>query len=206
IISNAARLTARRSCGTCGRCVPLVICRSAVMLAISTGALLLAYSKCRTWPGCTTSKTPWHMMTFSCRGIRPIRSRISCGVLILCLMRWVSDSSMSSRPLSSQIIEPGLRGSRDRLRIPQRRVLPTLNVPQHHLHPVLEAQFGLPAQHGDDLADIRKGAVGFPRTLRQIDYLAAEEPDKLVDRPRIPGADVEPVAGVLGLGRGEEGL
>src|ERR1700731_1771116 len=125
------------------------------------------------------------MMTCSRRGIGPIRSRISCGVLILCLMRWVSDSSMSPHPLSSQIIEPGLRGPRDRPRIPQRRLFPAVDVPQHHLHTLLEADLGLPAQHCDDLADVRECAVRFPRTLGHVNYLAAEELDKLLDRSRI---------------------
>src|SRR6266700_4907844 len=72
-----------------------------------------------------------------------------------------------------------------------------MDVPQHHLHPLLEAHLGLPAQLGDDLADIRERAVRLPRTLGHVDYPAAEELDKLVDRPRISCAHVESVPGVL---------
>src|SRR6266536_2047982 len=113
---------------------------------------------------------------------------------------------MLSRPLLPQIIEPGLGGLRNRLWIPERRVFPAVDVLQHDLHPLLEAHFGLPAEHGYDLADVRKRAVRLPRTLGHIDYLAAEELHKLFDGSRIARAQIEAVAGVLGLRRGEEGL
>ena len=37
------------------------------------------------WPGCTTSKVPWHMMTLRLRGRGPMAATSSSIVLILCL-------------------------------------------------------------------------------------------------------------------------
>src|SRR5436190_9427504 len=113
------------------------MCRSAVMLATRMSALVLAYSRWRTWPGCTTSNTPWHMMTFFLRGGLPSSARSSSTVLILWRYFSVSDES-TCLPLS-QVLEPGLGGLGDGIGVPQRSVAPIVDVGEDAGDAFLEA-------------------------------------------------------------------
>src|SRR5258706_9575567 len=159
------------------------MCRSAVMLATSSSALVFAYSRCRTCPGCTTSNTLWHMITLFARGRGPRICRSSSAVLILCRYFSVSDESMALA--LAEVMEPGPRGLGDRLRIPERGAFPVVDVRDDLRDPFLEAHFGLPAKLGRDLADVRVGALGFAGPLRNVDFLAAQELDQAVGRLRI---------------------
>src|ERR1700730_14044090 len=116
------------------------MCLSAVVLATSRSALLLAYSKCRTCPGCTTSNTPWHMITRFSRGGGPMIARNSSGVLILCRYRSINEtiSGLLLNFFFAEIAEPGFCRLGNRCRVPQRSLAPALDIGEHALHAVRE--------------------------------------------------------------------
>src|SRR2546428_9802781 len=124
---------------------------SAVTLATRRSAFSFAYMRWRRWPGCTMSKTPWHMITVFARGRVPMTWASSSRVLIL----WRNMGRLLRR--RRQVGEPGFRRGRDRLGCPQRCPAPVVEVPQHRRHPFLEGHDGLPAETARDLADVGPG-------------------------------------------------
>ena len=106
----------------------------------------------------------------------------------------------------ARALEPARRRLRDRGRFPQRRVAPVIDLRDDAGDALLETDLLAPAEIAADLADVGEGAVGFARTLRDIDDVAAEKLDQPVDRLRIASPEVPHFAGLVGLGRAQEGL
>src|ERR1700689_1586802 len=101
------------------------------------------------------------MMTLRWRGGGPMIAAISAADFILCLKWLPSDSTVSGLP--PQILEPCLGRDRDRLRIPQRRVAPQFDILHHAMYTLIERDYGLPSEIALNFADVRPGAVRFPR-------------------------------------------
>src|SRR5258708_5320440 len=72
---------------------------SEVRLATRMSPLVLAYMRWRIWPGCTTSKAPWHMITRRLRGRGPMRALSSSAVLIF--RRYLA-SAIAGRPAHAE--------------------------------------------------------------------------------------------------------
>src|ERR1700687_3835526 len=107
--------------------------------------------------------------------------------------------------LLPEVLEPGLRGLGDRLRIPERGVFPVVDISDDPCDPFLEAHRGLPAELGRDLADVGVGTLGFAGTFRNMDFFTAEELDQAIHRLRVARAEVPDAPGRAGLRGREEG-
>src|SRR5271157_1619277 len=127
------------------------------------------------------------MITLRLRGRSPTSCATCSADLILCWYRSPKVSTTSALP--AQILEPGLGGTRDRLRIPQRRVAPMLDVRHHAAHALRERHHGLPAEIALNSADVRPGAIGLAGALRNIHHVAPQKLDQAVDALRIAGAE-----------------
>src|SRR5262245_8116265 len=119
------------------------------------------------------------MIAFRLRGRGPIASRTSSAVLTLWENRCRLAASMSV-PLRREVIEPGLGRLGDRFRVPERGVLPVVDVGDDPRHAFLEAYLGLPAELGRDPADVGPGALGLARALGNIGLLAPEQLDQAI--------------------------
>src|SRR5690242_17522901 len=128
------------------------------------------------WPGCTRSNTPWHMMTFLSRGRAPTAAHSSS--TLLTLRRYPPATGCSITPLRSHQpylagpddFEQGFCRLLDRGRIPQRGILPFVDLGHHARHPGLERDARLPFQIPGDLADIGEGFVRLAGTLGDVHH------------------------------------
>src|ERR1051326_180431 len=195
---------ARRSCGTNGRNSALVMCASLVMLATRMSALLLAYMRCRMWPGWTRSNAPWHMITFFWRGGRPMVASKSSRVLILrrkSLWTEGDDIGLSSFGKHG---EPGLGGRLDRNGVPNGSVTPVLDIIEHQGDPLIEAYFSLPAEVAANLGGVRPRAIGFARPFRYVGNWPVQQFDWVVDGLRVARAEVVDLVRVIGFSSHEK--
>src|SRR5258708_7219536 len=124
-------------------------------------------------PGCTTSNTPWHIMTFLARGRGPTSPTSSSKVLILWLRKFRLASSMDVS--LCHIFEPDLAGLRNRLRIPQWRFAPIINLAKNLFHAILKANAWAPIQIAGNGGDVCIRDVRFARSFRNVDDLAAKQ-------------------------------
>src|SRR5258708_36501292 len=104
------------------------------------------------------------MTTILSRGRPPIAEQSSSTVTTLC--RYLIESSFLV-PLS-KMIKPGLGRLRDRRGIPERSVLPHLDLRHHALHALLEGDDGSPTEFPRNQRDIGPGRVGLAGTLRNV--------------------------------------
>src|ERR1700681_4469285 len=125
------------------------------------------------WPGCTTSKTPWHIITFFPRGRGPTMVISSPTVLTLWLRNLRLASSMNVSPC--HILEPDLAGLRDRLGIPQRCLAPVIDLLEYVAHALFETNLGAPSKVAGDSGDICMRNIGFARSFRNMDDFTAEQ-------------------------------
>src|SRR6516225_4862574 len=112
--------------------------------------------------------------------------------------------SSSVNGFSSEIAEPCFSSTRDGCWIPQRRVLPALDLLKHILDAVLEIDLRRPAQLSLDFIDIRESAVRLARPFRHVDDFATQNGHQTIDRLRLAGANIKSFADDLGLCRLEE--
>src|ERR1700733_5999568 len=96
---------------------------------------------------------------------------------------------MASRPFS-KVLKPRLRSDCDRLRIPQRRITPQLDILHHASDALVECYYRLPAKIALYLADVRPSTIRFSRSLRNVNDWSLEQVDKPVDTLRIAGAEI----------------
>ena len=89
----------------------------------------------------------------------------------------------------------------DARRRPDRRVAPIVDVLQHHLHAIGEADLGLPAEVALNLGNVGPGAIRFPRTFRDLHGgRRSQKPHQLVDADRPPAPNVVDFADFVTLG------
>src|SRR6185437_16843669 len=108
-------------------------------------------------------------------------------------------------PSGTEMVEPGLGRPRDRIRIPERRVAPIVDLGRHSGHPLGERHHRPPAELRPDLADIRPGTIRLAGTLRYVDDLAADQFDQAVHGLRIAGAEIPYLPDMRRLGRRQKG-
>src|SRR3977135_1969688 len=92
--------------------------------------------------------------------------------------------------LRAQILEPGFRRFVDRIRIPEGRAAPGVDIGESLRHALFEAPLRAPAELRGDPRNVGPSAVGFAGTLRDADLFAAQELHQPVDRLRLAGAEV----------------
>src|SRR5690349_16664632 len=111
------------------------------------------------------------MITVLSRGRAPMILASSAAVLILWSYIFLTEAIMRRPPSGAlaEVVEPGLGGDGDRFWVPQRCILPIVDLLQHALHPFLEAHLGSPAQHACYLGDVGVGALGLAGAPRHID-------------------------------------
>src|ERR1700722_12828549 len=224
-----ASISARRFSGKAGRPGPLLTKRSAVTVTTSTSPSSRAACMCRTWPTCRRSKAPCACTTrLPAARMRWTATAASCTLMIFWRGLGASCQGVSGsfqpnrasgttfgsvtlhplvhlgRPLG-QAAEPVRRRRRDPLRRPYRRIAPLVDVLAHDADTLGKGDPRRPAEMGADLADVREGAVGLARPLRDRDRRRrTEQTDQLVDAHRPAAADVVDFADLVALGDREQ--
>src|SRR3954471_13762922 len=89
------------------------------------------------------------------------------------------------------IAEPRLSRFTNRLRVPQWRIPPPVDIREHPLHPLLEGDLRLPAKRTRDFCNVGEGAIGLARASGHVLHRTSEELHQPVDRLRTAGAEVE---------------
>src|SRR2546427_6910969 len=92
--------------------------------------------------------------------------------------------------LRAQILEPGLRRFVDRVRIPERRAAPVVDIGENSPQAFFETHLWAPIELRGDPGNVGPGAVGLAGALRDADLFAAQELHQPVDRLRLAGAEV----------------
>src|SRR3989442_7867560 len=77
--------------------------------------------------------------------------------------------------LRAQILEPGLCRLVDRLRIPERRAAPVVDIGENSPHAFFETHLWAPIELRGDPGNVGPGAVGLAGALRDADLFAAQE-------------------------------
>src|SRR3990172_6269863 len=94
------------------------------------------------------SNVPWHMIALRVRGRGPRSAASSSRVLIL----WANFSYMASA--LTQVLEPVARRPGDRVRRPDWRRAPVVDVVEHDLDALLQTDLRLPAPDAPDLGNV----------------------------------------------------
>src|SRR5580692_6448163 len=214
--SSVASISARNSALNTGRPGPLLTKRSAVTVTIKTSPSLRAASRWRTWPRCKRSNVPWAWTTV-CPARRACSQAAATSAKVRTLWRGlgerptggcgISFATLESIPvllrhrLGVEKAEPVAGRFRNARRRPYRRIAPIVDILQHHLDAVGEADLGLPAQVALNLGDVGPGAIRFSGAFGDAHgRRRAQKPDQLVDADRPPAPNIVDFADFVTLG------
>src|SRR6266404_7250225 len=141
------------------------------------------------------------MTTIFSRGRPPMMEQSSSTVTTLC--RYLVESSFIVA--LSKVVKPGLGRLGNRQRIPERSVLPHLDLGHHASHALVERNEGAPPKLLRDQRDVGPSRIGLARALGNIGYRAADEFNETVDCLRISSAEIPDAGRVLGFSGEQEG-
>src|SRR3989442_12963794 len=92
--------------------------------------------------------------------------------------------------LRAQILEPGLRRFVDRVRIPERRAAPVVDIGENSPHAFFQTPLWGPIELRGDPGNVGPGAVGPAGALRGPALFPAQELHQPLDRLRLAAAGV----------------